>query len=227
MYNPFENWSVTGTWAEHMPYSLGGIDQPLTYGTPLRAPAAGTLRTSGGSGELRAGLVGSAGRRAILVLDESVLTLFAIALQHLSRFAPEGHYEEGEIIGWSGASTIRSNGTVNEYGGDVHLHHHGLTKSGVRVDWRGFIPYAPAEIAVSVAGVATTTLIIEPKEETLKVYANAEVAQAWVVGGAGTWREIPTGYADHAIAAFGPVVKLSNVAFDLARKICRGESYGG
>jgi hypothetical protein len=144
MYDPFSGWRTTGTWQDHMSYSAGGIDKPLPFGTPLRAPAAGTLRTSGGSGEYLAGHVGSAGRRSILTLDDPVLNLKAIVFQHQSKFGDEEHYEEGEILGWSGASTANSRGVINERGGDVHLHDHGLTALGTRVDWRGYLSFAPS-----------------------------------------------------------------------------------
>ncbi|PPG36340.1 hypothetical protein [Rathayibacter sp. AY2B5] len=153
-YNPWAGYRVTGTWADHGSYSAGGIDYPLGYGTPLRAPAAGTLRTSGGSGEYAAGSVGSAGRRSILILDqplnrilpaagyppEAAGPMVAIVVQHQSRFAAAQHYDEGAVIGWSGAS---ANGA--DYGGDVHLHVHGLDGAGRRVDFTKFITAGGAD----------------------------------------------------------------------------------
>lgn len=129
-YNPFSGWRITGDWADHMSYSLGGTDYPLPYGTQLPAPAAGTLRTSGGSGERRAGEVGSAGRRSILDLDTPLGDMVSIVFQHQSRFGQAKHYEERETLGWSGAS---ANG--DDWGGDAHLHIHGLDKHGNRVDY--------------------------------------------------------------------------------------------
>jgi len=211
MFNPFAAWPVTGTWADHMSYSLGGIDQPLGYGTPIRAPAAGTLRTSGGSGEYRAGLVGTAGRRAILTLRSPVLSLFAIALQHLSRFAPEGDYEEGDIIGWSGASTIRSNGTVNEYGGDVHLHHHGLTKDGTRIDWRGFLGYAPATSSVAASNTTALPALTEGDDDMRRV-KNTKSNATYLVG-----REfihhLPDANYISATDTYGAVLDLDETKF--------------
>lgn len=146
MYNPFSGWRITGSWANHMSYSLGGIDYPLPYNTPLRAPASGTLRTSGGRGEFAAGQVGSAGRRSILELDRPVLNLVAIVFQHQASFGAARHYDEGETLGLSGAS---ANG--NDWGGDVHLHTHGLLASGARVDWLGYLPFADPAPTSSVA----------------------------------------------------------------------------
>lgn len=139
-FNPFSGWRITGTWADHMSYSLGGTDLPLPFGTALPAPASGTLRTSGGTGERKAGLIGTAGRRSIIDLDKPLGAMVAIVFQHQSRFGVDGkHYDEGEILGWSGASTIRSNGTINEWGSDVHLHIHGLDKNGNRVEFEKHI----------------------------------------------------------------------------------------
>jgi len=156
MYNPFAAWKVTGTWAEHASYSLGGIDQGLNYGTPLPAPASGTLRTSGGSGEFKAGWVGSAGRRSILMLDEAIRGLVAIVFQHQSDFGPEGHCDERTICGWSGASAYGLN-----WGGMVHLHSHGLLADGTRVNWYDYIALAPSAFAGS-----GTLLTITPKDRT-------------------------------------------------------------
>jgi hypothetical protein len=83
----------------------------------------------GGSGEFKAGQVGSAGRRSILELDRPIRDVVAVVVQHQSAYGDNGrHYSEGEsAIGWSGAS---ANGS--DWGGDVHLHVHCLTASGAR-----------------------------------------------------------------------------------------------
>lgn len=133
-YNPWSGYRMSNDWAGHMSYSLGGEDYPLGYGVALEAPASGTLQTSGGSGEYAAGWIGSAGRRSILHLDNPIGEMAAIVLQHQSAFATAKHYEEGETIGWSGAS---ANG--KDYGGDTHLHVHGLTKGGRRVPFTQYI----------------------------------------------------------------------------------------
>lgn len=145
-YNPYEGWPVTGTWLEHLSYSLGGTDYPLGYGTNLPAPGTGTLRTSGGLGEFAAGWVGSAGRRAILTLDTPVKRqiaaqsqegsgdMVAVVFQHASEYNAAGRYSAGEIIGKSGASADGVN-----YGGDIHLHIHGLNAAGQRVDFTKYI----------------------------------------------------------------------------------------
>lgn len=141
LYNPWKNVPITGSWQNHMSYSAGGIDYPLSYGTPIKAPASGTLHISGGSGEWAAGQVGSAGRRSILYLDkkfprkkprgtrEGEGPLVAIVFQHQSKFGQAKHYDRGDVIGYSGAS---ANGS--DYGGEVHLQVHGLNRSGSRLN---------------------------------------------------------------------------------------------
>lgn len=141
MHNPFKGWKVTGNWLDHVGtpaypakgstgYSAGGTDYPLPYGTALPAPASGTLRISGGTGEFAAGQIGSAGRRSILILDEPIRDLVAIVFQHQAKFGDAKHYDEGATLGQSGAS---ANG--KDFGGDIHLHIHGLDKHGNRLDF--------------------------------------------------------------------------------------------
>lgn len=147
-YNPFASEPITGTWEDHADYSKGGTDLPLAYGTPIPAPAAGTLQTSGGSGEYECGWVGTAGRRSILHLDSPLSRVsprrsspyeaegpcVAIVLQHQSAFGTPGWHAEGTIIGDSGASANN-----DDWGGEVHLHWHGLDAAGNRLRIESFI----------------------------------------------------------------------------------------
>lgn len=130
-YNPFgTGLSSGGTWSDHLARTnglRGGEDYPLGYGTTLPAPAAGVLRTSGGSGEFAAGWAGSAGRRAVLELTTPISDVAYVVFQHLSSFSAAGTFAEGVSVGLSGAS---ANGS--DYGGDIHLHIHCLTASGAR-----------------------------------------------------------------------------------------------
>jgi hypothetical protein len=131
-YNPFgTGLSNGGTWAAHLARTnglRGGEDWPLGYGSTLPAAASGTLRAAGtGSGEFAAGWAGSAGIRAVLMLDVPVGDVVAVIYQHLSVLGAAGHYDEGQSVGQSGASA-----NLNLYGGDTHLHAHGLTAGGVR-----------------------------------------------------------------------------------------------
>ena len=129
-YNPFAGWAISNDWPGHASYSLGGDDYPLPYGTILNAPASGTWRTSGGTGENKAGWVGSAGRRGILELDTPIGPMVAIVFQHMSEFGVPGWKPEGIYLSKSGAS---ANG--EDWGGDVHLHIHGLDANGNRVSF--------------------------------------------------------------------------------------------
>jgi hypothetical protein len=142
LYNPWKKYGISQSWEGHINTAgRGGIDMPIPYGTPIKSPADGTLHISGGSGEYAAGWVGSAGRRSILYLDkkftrkkprgsrEAQGPMRAIVFQHQSKFGRAKHYNRGDILGYTGAS---ANGA--DYGGDVHLHVHGLDAGGARTD---------------------------------------------------------------------------------------------
>lgn len=159
-YNPFVGWRITGTWEDHMSYSLGGTDYPLPYGTALPAPAAGVLRTSGGRGEFAAGWVGSAGRRSILTLDTPIRDVVAVVFQHQSVFGVPGHYEERETCGWSGASA-----SGRDWGGDIHLHIHCLTADGRRRRFESYFGTA----ASAGAAVKPISSKVEQKEQRMRV----------------------------------------------------------
>ncbi|MFF2493261.1 hypothetical protein [Agromyces sp. NPDC058064] len=188
MRDPWAALRTTGTWEDHATYSLGGIDKPLAYGTTLTAPAAGVLHTSGrprAGDEFQCGWVGSAGRRSILILDrplervrpssgarmlgwyvESGDPMVALVFQHQSRFGEHGrHFDEGDPypIGWSGASA-----NFADWGGDVHLHWHGLTARGERVN-----PLAYIGAASSGAGGS----IIDPKEADVATHKTFQCQQ--------------------------------------------------
>lgn len=187
-----------------------GIDQGHGDGEPvdleIRAPAAGKV--------IAVGRDGSYGLRIIILHDDFTVSLLA---HHARQFVSVGDRVEQ----WQLIAEMGNTGTVY-----VHNHQEYRDKFGNQLDPLLHLVTA-ASASEGFTPLATVAAVIEPEENTLKVYANIEVAQGWVIGGAGTWREIPDGYADAAISAFGPVVKLSNVAFDFARKICRNEPYGG
>jgi hypothetical protein len=163
IYNPWGNMRTghLDDWESHASYSAGGDDWGLAYGTDILAPAAGILRSANqGSGEFQTGgspQVGSAGRRSHLVLDSAFPRIVAksatlmngasyeadgpithIVFQHQSAMGVDGaHFNKGDVIGQSGASADGS-----DYGGDTHLHVHGLQSSGARVDFIKFVPGA-------------------------------------------------------------------------------------
>jgi hypothetical protein len=175
MYNPWSDYRVTGTWEAHRSYSYGGTDWPLGYGTALRAPATGTLTDYG--------WVGTAGRRAGLVFDQPVkrvipasktpmygsstpyyehnCDMVTFIYQHASRYNANGRYAEGAIIGYSGASA-----SGKEWGGDAHLHGHGLCIHGARVDFMKFIGAAPAS--------TSTTPVAQEEDEDMTKYTRIQ-----------------------------------------------------
>lgn len=155
IYNPFGDLGrgeALDGWPSHQSYSAGGYDWSfMPYDWPMPAPAAGTLHTSGGSGEYAAGSQGSAGLRSILYLDAAFPRIYpasplvmsngtteaegpmvAYVMQHQSRFAEEKHYNIEEPCGFVGDS---GNGVK-------HAHIHGLTAEGRRVDFPKFVPGA-------------------------------------------------------------------------------------
>lgn len=150
MYNPWAGWRVTGTWDAHASYSEGGTDWPLPYGTALRAVASGRLVNNG--------WVGTAGRRATLYFDKPVkrvkprsgtrmvggyvehdCDMVAFVYQHAKGYLANGWYGQGALVGFSGASA-----SGKDWGGDVHLHGHGLCAHGRRVDFMKFLGAAPS-----------------------------------------------------------------------------------
>lgn len=147
LYNPWADTNSQGSWEDHRTYSQGGKDYSLGYGTQLVAPAAGILRAGTWTD--------AAGRRQVLDLYNAYyrvkpasLTLMngatreaegpmtAIVFQHLSTFGVEGVKARTDNLGKSGASASPSQG---DYGGDIHLHIHGLDRAGSRLDfWKFF-----------------------------------------------------------------------------------------
>lgn len=143
LYNPYRaiGISVGGDWDSHIARTgRGGTDYPYGGGTAIKAPAAGTLHISGGSGDYAAGNIGSAGLRSILYLDKTFKRkkkrgrnegegpLRAIVFQHQSKFGRAKHYNRGDIIGYTG----------NTGNGVYHLHVHGLDRGGARLDYVKF-----------------------------------------------------------------------------------------
>ena len=147
IYNPWLGWSVTGTWDDHASYSLGGIDRPLGYNTPLYAPANGTVvsttwvdaagrRTQFNFDNTYPRLVAASGTLMNGVYYEASGPMVSLVLQHQASFVATGHYNKGQIIGYSGASASPGSG---DYGGDVHLHYHGLDSGGNRLNFDKFV----------------------------------------------------------------------------------------
>ncbi|TFD09829.1 hypothetical protein E3T26_14470 [Cryobacterium sp. TMT1-21] len=167
-----------------MSYSEGGTDYPLDYGTPLPAPGAGRLVVNG--------WVGTAGRRSTLWLDEPSGPMVAVVFQHQSRFGVAGHYDEGQTLGWSGASA-----SGRDYGGQVHLHIHGLNAGGKRVDFTLYS--ANSAVASFDTSVLDTSKPVTPlrKENTMRLVAG-QPSNRRVALGELTWQVLPGEQASHS-----------------------------
>jgi hypothetical protein len=214
VYNPWGGIRVSGDWLNHLSYSDGGTDYPTSYGTALAAPATGTLAISGGSGEFAAGWQGSAGRRAVLRLDnpaqrriaaqqkEAPGDMVAIVFQHLAAFSPAGRYAAGAIVGKSGASA----GGV-DYGGDVHLHVHGLTGAGGRVDFTKFIN----------ATTPDNSAPIEEEDDMFKIIYAANSQDIVIVGISGRRARITTVYHVELLQRFQKSDRLLLAELDIVQ----------
>lgn len=146
IYNPYgTNISNGGDWESHLDRTgRGGIDWPKAYRTPIKAPAAGVLKSAqtGGFSDTDTGSVGAAGLRSILVLDtpvtrtkpagpnEAAGPMTRIVFQHQAELGEHNaHFDRGQVLGYSGDS-----------GNNVtHLHVHGLDAAGARVDFMKFV----------------------------------------------------------------------------------------
>lgn len=197
MYNPFASYGISGDWASHLSYSLGGTDYPLSWGTDIKAPASGTLRTSGGSGEYRAGWVSSAGRRSILTLDTPIRNLVALVFQHQSAFGENGkHYDQGAVLGVSGDSGF------TEHDATDHLHIHGLTAGGMRLQFETYIETATAGLKpVDLKGAGKMKLILHRVGGNMAYYAASDTQLIGpIVMGAERLRGV--------LAVYGPAVEV-------------------
>lgn len=147
----FDDWGISfeGDWEWHSSYSRGGTDYPMGMNTPIKAPASGTLVNYGNTD--------AAGLKSILIFDTPVArvtpassTLMngvyretdagaapaaSYVIQHLNSQVAEGHYNQGEVIGYSG-------NTAGSSTGQIHLHAHllaGTTIDDRRMDIRKFV----------------------------------------------------------------------------------------
>lgn len=105
-----------GDWESHASYSRGGTDWSLPFMFPIKAPASGTVVN--GLNEDGAGL------KTMLILDVAVArklpaspTLMngvyvenptapavAFVMQHLEQQVAEGHYNQGDVVAYAGAT---------------------------------------------------------------------------------------------------------------------------
>jgi len=118
--NTLARYPISDGWAEHRARgSLGGIDYAVGVGTPIPAPTDGVLTNERGDG--------SGGNIATFAHGDG----FRDQYLHLSRFAPEGRYKQGETIGYSGGRP-GDQGAGSSTG--PHIHWHLINPSGGRVN---------------------------------------------------------------------------------------------
>jgi hypothetical protein len=117
-------------WAQHRAAGYeGGQDYAFDFGNPIYAPAAGTLN-SGSAGISTFTLAQPISRIVAAEAGESGNVLTALQFLHQSSYGVAKHYNPGEgPIGYVGNTGVTT----------AHLHVHGLSSTGGRVDWRKFV----------------------------------------------------------------------------------------
>ena len=111
MHNPWDgNWPLVCDWACHLARgSAGGDDYAMVVGTPVTASFSGTLRNVYDTATNL--------NKAELTADfDPALSFYHL---HVSQFVAEGHYNEGDVIAYSGgAHGAHGSGTAT----GPHLH---------------------------------------------------------------------------------------------------------
>jgi len=120
------NWD----WSQHRANdSFGGQDYDFNYGEGFNAPASGVL-SSGSSGSSTFTLNQTVPRVAAAEDGEASGDLAKLVFLHQSGYGSPGSYAVGTgPIGFVGDTGVTS----------PHLHVHGISTTGGRVDWRKFI----------------------------------------------------------------------------------------
>jgi peptidoglycan hydrolase-like protein with peptidoglycan-binding domain len=171
--NTLARYPISDGWAEHRARgSLGGIDFAVGVGTPIPAPTDGTLTNERGDG--------SGGNIATFAHGDG----FRDQYLHLSRFAPEGHYKQGETIGYSGGRP-GDQGAGSSTG--PHIHWHLINPSGGRVN--------PLDYVQGGSGGGGTASAVEKSVKGVQQnLANMGLYDGIVDGivGPKTWRGIQT-----------------------------------
>lgn len=121
--NYFEAQRISDGWAEHRARgSAGGVDYAVGMGTPIKAPTDGQVTNIAYNG--------SGGHTVNLVSPNGYKTQF----MHCSKFVSEGHYNQGDIIGYTGG---RGDGAGSSTGPHVHIHI--VTPGGTRVNMLDYV----------------------------------------------------------------------------------------
>ncbi|WP_035758051.1 peptidoglycan DD-metalloendopeptidase family protein [Granulicoccus phenolivorans] len=139
--NWFTGYRITGTWADHMSYSEGGIDYGMDVGTGLRSAVAGRLAINKN--------YGTGGWAAIVAMDNGWGSYYL----HCSGFAAEhgARVNSGDVIARSGGRP-GAPGAGSSTG--PHLHWHLYDPNGVR---RNPLDYAQAPGGAAPSGSAPST----------------------------------------------------------------------
>lgn len=116
--DPWKSW-----WEHRARGSMGGVDCAALEGTPIHAPANCSIRNTG----LEAG--GSGGRTATAIYNTGWKDQF----MHLQTLVPEGGYQKGMVIGYTGRSVASGYPPVPQ-----HLHWHRIDPSGSYQDPYGW-----------------------------------------------------------------------------------------
>jgi hypothetical protein len=147
MLNPVAGLPVTCTWQCHINHHNSdlGDDSGASVGTPIRAPFNGTLR--------------NVIRQESPVLYIAFLTSdddpsLECEVMHLSRFAPAGHYLEGQTMGWSGGA-VGAVGSGHATGPHIHIN---AVVNGVLTPW--------GNVLSQFASVGTPVLLTPPASPT-------------------------------------------------------------
>lgn len=123
--NHLSKYRVSDGWEAHLKRgSSGGIDYAVPVGTPIPAPAAGTITNTPNNG--------SGGNTVTIKHGNGMRSQFL----HLSKFVPAGSYKQGDIIGYSGGAK-GAPGSGSSTG--PHIHFHLILANGTRVNPLNYI----------------------------------------------------------------------------------------
>jgi murein DD-endopeptidase len=123
--NMLSKYKISDGWKEHIARgSLGGIDFAVPVGTPILAPAKGRIENTPNNG--------TGGNTVTLWHETPGLGLgYHDQFLHLSKFVKPGHYNQGDIIGYSGGKA-GAPGAGSSTG--PHIHWHLILPNGKRVN---------------------------------------------------------------------------------------------
>jgi hypothetical protein len=145
MANPWESWPVTCDWACHVANHNSdlGTDLGCTVGTPIIAAFAGTL--SNGTRQEPAPFKAL----YIAILRSDVYPNLSFEHMHLSRFAPPGHYNAGDVIGWTGGARFAL-GSGQATG--PHLHVNAIINGHLAPIYQAFTEFASINVTPLING---------------------------------------------------------------------------